>query len=160
MRSVRVAMLAVLLTGLAAGPAFADLTGFIGANITPKSRHTEGFAVGGGLLILGFEFEYASAPEEPAAQAPSLNSGMGNVLLQAPFSIYGFQPYATAGAGIYRESLGTHQQTGLGLNTGGGVKITLAGPVRLRLDYRVFKLGDGALDSPVHRVYVGLNLKF
>jgi opacity protein-like surface antigen len=160
MRSVRVAMLAVLLTGLAARPAFADITGFIGANITPKSRHTEGFAVGGGLLILGFEFEYASAPEELAAQAPSLNSGMGNVLLQAPFSIYGFQPYATAGAGIYRESLGTHQQTGLGLNTGGGVKITLAGPVRLRLDYRVFKLGDGAIDSPVHRVYVGLNLKF
>ena len=160
MRSVRVAMLAVLLTGLAAAPAFADITGFIGANITPKSRHTEGFAVGGGLLILGFEFEYASAPEEPASQAPSLNSGMGNVLLQAPFSIYGFQPYATAGAGIYRESLGTHQQTGLGLNTGGGVKITLAGPVRLRLDYRVFKLGDGAIDSPVHRVYVGLNLKF
>jgi opacity protein-like surface antigen len=160
MRSVRVAMLAVLLTGLAAAPAFADITGFIGANITPKSRHTEGFAVGGGLLILGFEFEYASAPEEPAAQAPSLNSGMGNVLLQAPFSIYGFQPYATAGAGIYRESLGVHQQTGLGLNTGGGVKITLVGPVRLRLDYRVFKLGDGALDSPVHRVYVGLNLKF
>jgi hypothetical protein len=32
--------------------------------------------------------------------------------------------------------------------------------VRLRLDYRVFKLWDGALDSPVHRVYVGLNLKF
>jgi opacity protein-like surface antigen len=160
MRSVRVAMLAVLLTGLAARPSFADITGFIGANITPKSRHTEGFAVGGGLLILGFEFEYASAPEEPASQAPSLNSGMGNVLLQAPFSIYGFQPYATAGAGIYRESLGTHQQTGLGLNTGGGVKITLAGPVRLRLDYRVFKLGDGAIDSPVHRVYVGLNLKF
>jgi opacity protein-like surface antigen len=160
MRSVRVAMLAVLLTGLAARPAFADITGFIGANITPKSRHTEGFAVGGGLLILGFEFEYASAPEELAAQAPSLNSGMGNVLLQAPFSIYGFQPYATAGAGIYRDSLGTHQQTGLGLNTGGGVKITLAGPVRLRLDYRVFKLGDGAIDSPVHRVYVGLNLKF
>jgi opacity protein-like surface antigen len=160
MRSVRVAMLAVLLTGLAAAPAFADITGFIGANITPKSRHTEGFAVGGGLVIVGFEFEYASAPQEPAAQAPSLNSGMGNVLLQAPFSIYGFQPYATAGAGIYRESLGTHQQTGLGLNTGGGVKITLAGPVRLRLDYRVFKLGDGALDSPVHRVYVGLNLKF
>jgi len=160
MRSVRVAMLAVLLTGLAAAPAFADITGFIGANITPKSRHTEGFAVGGGLVILGFEFEYASAPQEPAAQAPSLNSGMGNVLLQAPFSIYGFQPYATAGAGIYRETLLTHQQTGLGLNTGGGVKITLAGPVRLRLDYRVFKLGDGALDSPVHRVYVGLNLKF
>ena len=160
MRSVRAAVLAVVLTWLVATPAFADITGFIGADLTPKSRHTQGFAVGGGLLILGFEFEYASAPEDPVARAPSLNSGMGNALLQAPFSIFGFQPYATAGAGIFRETLGTLQHTGLGLNTGGGVKISLVGPVRLRLDYRVFKLGDGALDSPVHRVYIGLNLKF
>jgi opacity protein-like surface antigen len=159
MRSVRAAVLGTVLTWLVTTPAFADITGFIGADLTPKSRHTQGFAVGGGLLILGFEFEYASAPEDPAAQAPSLNSGMGNALLQAPFSIYGFQPYATAGGGIYSETLGTHNTKGLGLNTGGGVKISLVGPVRLRLDYRVFKL-DGALDSPVHRVYVGLNLKF
>jgi opacity protein-like surface antigen len=159
MKSVRTAMLAAVLTGLAATPAFADITGFIGADLTPKSRHTQGFAVGGGLMILGFEFEYASAPEDPASHAPSLNSGMGNMLLQAPFSIYGFQPYATAGAGIYSETLGTHNEKNVGLNTGGGVKISLVGPVRLRLDYRVFKL-NGALDSPVHRVYVGLNLKF
>jgi hypothetical protein len=160
MNSVRAAMMAAVLTGLVATPAFADITGFIGADITPKSRHTQGFAVGGGLLFLGFEFEYASAPDDPAARAPSLNSGTGNVLLQAPFSIFGFQPYWTTGAGVYRETLGTHQQTGLALNTGGGVKISLVGPVRMRLDYRVFKLGDGALYSPVHRVYVGLNLKF
>ena len=128
MRTVRAAVLAVVLTWLVAAPAFADITGFIGADLTPKSRHTQGFAVGGGLLILGFEFEYASAPEDPAAQAPSLNSGMGNALLQAPFAIFGFQPYATAGGGIYRETLGAHQRTGLGLNTGGGVKISLVGP--------------------------------
>jgi len=30
----------------------------------------------------------------------------------------------------------------------------------LRVDYRVFKLGSGALYSPAHRVYVGLNLTF
>jgi opacity protein-like surface antigen len=159
MKGARAAMLAAVLTGVITTPAFADITGFIGADLTPKSRHTQGFAVGGGLLLLGFEFEYASAPEDPASQAPSLNSGMGNVLLQAPFAIGGFQPYATAGVGIYSETLGTHNQKGVGLNTGGGVKISLVGPVRLRLDYRVFKL-DGALVSPVHRVYVGLNLKF
>jgi hypothetical protein len=44
-------------------------------------------------------------------------------------------------------------------NTGGGVKVSLAGPLRLRVDYRVFKLGSGALYSPAHRIYAGLNLK-
>jgi hypothetical protein len=34
------------------------------------------------------------------------------------------------------------------------------GPVRLRVDYRVFKLAGGALHSPAHRIYAGLNLKF
>jgi len=28
------------------------------------------------------------------------------------------------------------------------------------VDYRVFKLGSGALYSPAHRVYAGLNLSF
>ena len=34
------------------------------------------------------------------------------------------------------------QETGFGTNVGGGVKIDLVGPLRLRLDYRVFKLTD------------------
>jgi hypothetical protein len=62
--------------------------------------------------------------------------------------------------GIFNESLGTHSETNFGSNAGGGVKIGLAGPIRLRVDYRVFKLGSGALNSPAHRIYAGLNLKF
>ena len=85
---------------------------------------------------------------------------MGDALLQSPIPIFGFQPYVTTGGGIYRETLGAHQQTGAGTNVGGGVKVTLAGPLRLRVDYRVFKLGSGALYSPAHRFYAGLNLKF
>jgi hypothetical protein len=65
----------------------------------------------------------------------------------------------TAGAGFYSETLGAHNDMGLAYNTGGGVKISLAGPLRLRVDYRVFTLG-GALYSPAHRIYAGLNLKF
>ena len=34
----------------------------------------------------------------------------GNVL-QTPIAIFGFQPYVTTGGGIYRETLGAHQQT-------------------------------------------------
>ena len=151
---------AVMFSVLAATPARADLTGFIGANTTPANRQVRGGALGFGLLIVGFELEYAFTPDEPLASAPSLKTGMGNLLLQTPVAIFGFQPYFTTGGGLYQEELGAHSQTGVGLNTGGGVKISLAGPLRLRVDYRVFKLGNDALYSPAHRVYAGLNLKF
>lgn len=160
MNTARALMLATIVSGISATPAFADLTGFIGANTTPKNRHAQGFAVGAGVLLFGFEFEYSSNPEELAALAPSLHIGSGNLLIQAPFAIFGFQPYATTGMGVYRERLGSFQQTGLAVNMGGGVKISLIGPIRLRLDYRILKLGDEALESPVQRIYAGLNLKF
>ena len=144
---------------LAAAPARADITGFIGANTTPANRQVRGGAIGLGLLVVGFELEYAFTPDDPAALAPSLKTGMGNVLLQTPSAFFGFQPYITTGAGVYQEQLGTRTDTSFGLNTGGGVKISLIGPIRLRVDYRVFKLGSGALNSPAHRIYAGLNLK-
>ncbi len=50
-------------------------------------------------------------------------------------------------------------EASVGFNTGGGVKVSLAGPIRLLVDYRVFKRGSGALNSPAHRFYAGLNLK-
>jgi opacity protein-like surface antigen len=160
MTRLRAIGLAVILMGIGATPAFADITGFIGSNTTPKNRHTQGFAAGAGLLIVAFEFEYASTPDDLVKQAPALNTGMGNVLLQTPVAIFGFQPYVTSGGGIYHETLSSHEKTGFALNSGGGVKISLVGPVRLRLDYRIFKLGDEALESPVQRFYAGLNLKF
>ena len=98
--------------------------------------------------------------DDLTATAPSLKTGSGNVLLQTPVAIFGVQPYVTTGAGFYSETLGPRTDRGLGYNTGGGVKISLVGPLRLRVDYRVFKLGSGALYSPAHRVYAGLNLKF
>ena len=144
----------------AAAPAWADATVFLGANMTPANRAVRGGALGAGLLIIGFEGEYAFTPDDPAARAPSLVTGSGNVLIQTPFAVLGLQPYVTTGAGLYREKLGTHQDTSFALNTGGGVKVSLVGPLRLRVDYRVFKLGSGALSSPAHRIYLGLNLKF
>lgn len=160
MKLTRAAVAAILLSLLGPTLAFADLTGFVGANMTPANRFVRGLSAGAGLLIVGLEFEYANTIDDTKALAPGLTTGMGNVLLQTPFAILGVQPYATTGAGLYRERLGTVQHTGLGFNTGGGVKISLVGPIRLRVDYRVFKLGSGALHSPAHRIYAGLNLKF
>ena len=53
-----------------AAPARADLTAFLGANTTPASRQVRGGAFGAGLLIVGFELEYAYTPEDPTAAAP------------------------------------------------------------------------------------------
>jgi hypothetical protein len=87
---------------------------------------------------------------------------MANGLLQPPFPVLGLEPYVTAGIGVYREALTTqkHQETNIGTNVGGGIKLSLFGPLRLRVDYRVFMLGGGALHSPAHRIYAGVNLKF
>lgn len=156
----RHAFVGAVLLAVIAAPARADLTGFIGANTTPANRQTRGVAIGVGLIVVGFEFEYASTTDDPTAAAPSLRTGSGNLLLQTPGAFFGFQPYLTTGGGLYQEELGTHKDTGFGLNTGGGVKVNLLGPIRLRVDYRVFKQGSGALNSTAHRVYAGLNLKF
>jgi len=153
-------LLVSLLTLLTPGRAFADITGFIGVNTTPTNRHTSGFAVGVGLLIVGFEFEYSGTREDVSAGSPSLKFGMGSVLLQTPVAIGGFQPYFETGAGFYSEALGARTDSGFAFGTGGGVKISLAGPLRLRVDYRGIKLGSGALASPAHRIYAGVNLKF
>jgi opacity protein-like surface antigen len=140
--------------------AAADATAFLGFTTTPTNRSARGFAVGFGLLIVGFEFEYSATTEDPPSGAPSLRAGSFNGLLQTPFEIARMQFYATAGGGVYREVLGTASETNVAVNTGGGVKITLAGPIRLRIDYRVFKLSGSPLYSHPQRLYAGLNLKF
>jgi hypothetical protein len=140
--------------------ASADATAFVGANTSPANRLARGFAIGAGLLVIGFEFEYADTTDDLAAAAPSLKTGTGNMLLQTPVAFAGFQPYFEIGGGVYHEELGAVSNTGFVGNTGGGVKISLLGPIRLRVDYRVMTLKNGALTSPAHRIYAGLNLKF
>lgn len=160
MRILRQTLAGFVMLVAFASSARADATLFLGTNTTPDNRLTRGGAIGAGLLIVGFEFEYSSTVEDAAAGAPSLKVGSANGILQTPIPVFGMQFYLTAGGGIYRERLGSSAETGFAPNVGGGVKWTLAGPLRLRLDYRSFKLGSGAAHTPVQRVYAGLNLKF
>src|SRR5215211_5564145 len=135
----------VLALGLILIPASAsaDVTAFLGTTPTPSNRLATGFSGGVGLVIVAFEFEYSHTREDLEELAPSLRTYMVNGLLQTPFPIAGMQFYATAGGGVYRETLDEDSETNVGINVGGGVKVELAGPLRLRLDYRVFTLqGD------------------
>jgi hypothetical protein len=156
-------VLVLLFAGCLLGPArqaSADITAFLGSNMTPSNRLATGFGVGMGLVIVGFEFEYANTREELTDLAPGLRTFMFNGLLQTPIPIAGLQFYGTAGGGIYRETLNDNSETNFGVNVGGGVKVSLAGPLRLRFDYRVFTLSGSPLHSKPQRFYAGLNLKF
>jgi len=159
-RALTLAAAAVVCWGLTTAPASADATLFLGANTSPANRTARGVAIGAGLVIIGFEFEYCDTTDDLAAAAPSLKTGTGNMLLQSPVAFAGVQPYFEIGGGVYHEELGTASNTGFAGSTGGGVKISLIGPIRLRVDYRVFTLKNGALTSPAHRIYAGLNIKF
>jgi opacity protein-like surface antigen len=161
MRLRRLLPLACLLLAVFSRPALADGTLFLGTITTPANHVTRGFAIGAGFVVVGVEFEYASTKEDPQNAAPSLKTGMGNFYLQTPIPVAGMQFYWTTGAGGYRERLGTtHQETNLVFNTGGGAKVSLLGPLKVRLDYRVLKLRGSPLFSTVHRLYAGLNLGF
>ena len=158
MRYLRPLLLALFLSAIAA-PAYADLTFIVGSNQTPQSRSVKGFALGGGGMI-ATEFEYVTNGENIEEATPALRTFMGNLLVQTPFAVAGFQPYATAGIGYYRERLDAHQESALAFNSGVGLKVKIFGPLMARADYRVIKLRGEPLYSTVHRVYSGIHLAF
>jgi hypothetical protein len=159
-RPFAVAALTCALLLASARTASADLTAFIGITPTPQNHAVRGFALGFGLLVIAFEFEYANAREDEIEGLPALTTGSGNLLIQTPVEIAGVQFYGTTGGGAYRERLGARQETHIGTNVGGGAKIRVAGPLRLRLDYRVFRLQGEPLHKTYQRFYAGANLSF
>ena len=156
-RITTVVALATLFLAGTASPARADLTAFLGLSPTPENHLLKGFSAGISLLVVGFEFEYAQLSEDVTEALPGLKTYAGNVLVQTPTDT---QLYATIGAQGYRENLGPLQETHVGLNIGGGIKIPLIGPIRVRADYRIFQLRGQPIHSTYQRFYVGGNLKF
>lgn len=159
-RHLRRAALVAFCLVAAPGGARADVTAFLGVSPTTAARLARGASAGAGLVIVAFEVEAAQLTERATEGAPGLTTGMANVLVQTPLRVSGMQFYGTAGGGLYRERSGTLQETNLGGNIGGGVKITVAGPLRLRLDYRLFRLRGAPVNATYHRFYAGANLGF
>ena len=160
MRAVLVSVSLLAVTLCVAAPADADLTAFVGANATPSNRPVRGFAAGLSLLVISFEFEYSDTAADEMASAPGLRTGMFNLLLQTPFGVAGLQFYGTVGGGIYQEGGSGLKEINAGGNVGIGVKIAVAGPLRVRLDYRVFTLRGSPQHERHQRLYAGLNLGF
>ena len=157
----RFLVVAIVLTltavpNLAAG----DITAFLGFTPTPDQHGARGFAFGFGLLFIGFEGEYSNIGEDEDDLLPGLQTFSGNVLLQTPIELSGIQLYGTLGAGGYREQLIEARETYLATNLGGGAKFRVIGPLRVRADYRVFRLHGNPVHETYHRIYVGGNLAF
>jgi hypothetical protein len=154
------AVAALVLVSLTPAPASADATLFLGKTLSsPNHRSVRGFALGASMLVVGFEFEVANIREDATLHEPSLKTTSGTVFAQT-FNISGIQLYVGTGAGYYRERLGADEATGLVFNNGGGVKVKLAGPLRVRVDYRIFNLRGNPQRSKIQRVYGGLNFAF
>jgi hypothetical protein len=142
-----------------ATPASADITAFFGVTPTTSTRTARGLALGGGALFFGFEFEYSNITEDTEHRAPSLKTGSGNLVLQT-LPVGGFQLYGTAGGGYASEELAGVSHGYFASNFGGGVKIRLVGPLRLRVDYRLLRLTGSPIVETYHRFYAGANLAF
>jgi hypothetical protein len=156
-RRAQIGTLALLGFLAAARPAGADVTAFWGLSPTPAGRSTSGFALGVNLVLVGFEFEYGNTRENEIDAAPGLKTGMFNVIGLTPTHV---QLYVTAGGGLFRERYRSRTETSIGTNVGGGIKLPLAGPLRLRIDYRVYSLRGDPLYSHPQRVYAGLSFSF
>ena len=83
-----------------------------------------------------FEIEYAITLGGATAGKSSSGGISANLVVQTKSPIGGVRFYGIGGIGLYSETSGGGVGSGaiLARNVGGGVKITLGGPFRLRLD--------------------------
>ena len=164
--SVVPAALVAVLAGSGVDPAFADLTLFAGRAATPAADGaapglTGGAALGMSLRRTGLEFEYARMSADRDGRRPALQTGLFNVIVDTPFrSGRRLRVYGSVGGGLYRERNGERTRTNLAVGGGGGVYLHLAGPFRLRVDYRFFLLRGEAGHRRPRRSYAGLDLGF
>ena len=155
----RLSFTLLLLLGAGAGPASADLTVFAGR--TAPDHTTHGAALGISLRPVGLEFEYAGMPATGSEESPARRTGLFNLIFSTPLNrIRRLQLYGAVGSGLYHERGESHAATNLAASAGGGVHISLSGPLRLRIDYRLFALRGATLQRRQRRVYAGLNVMF
>ena len=94
--------LALVILAVSATPARADITAFIGLTPTPERHTLKGFSIGAGMIVVGWEFEFAHIGETDDG-LPGLKTYSGNFMVQTPTST---QLYVTTGVEAYRENLG------------------------------------------------------
>jgi len=156
-RLVAAAVAALLMTGPTA--AYADITAFLGAYLTPTRQPVQGVSAGFKILMAGVEFEVVRASEDVEAKRPGIQEGSASVLAETPTGRV--KLYGLLGAGLYRDLVaGVAGDTKRSAHIGGGIKISLAGPIGLRVDYRLVSFSGRVEDKRQQRLYAGACLNF
>lgn len=165
---MRHAIFSVIVLTLATAPAGAqgwespiNATAFAGAAMTPDPHVAIGIAVGlrPRPTPVTLEFEYSRSRSDPSEAVPAIVTFSGNILLPFPIQASRYQFYGTFGVGVYGLSLESKSSEPEGVwNFGVGTKIAVAGPLKLRVDHRAFRLAPiaGEYHSNEHRLYLGL----
>ena len=165
MRFTRGALIGLALVVFAT-PAHADALVFTGALASGSgARLITGASIGFFYPALGsiggWEVEYART--RGGTQSPGIYTLGASLLVQSLPNADGLQFYGALGGGSYtRDEAGSLFQA----NVGGGLKVRLAGPLRLRFDYRLYILqrSDAGEFFTEHRhpqrVTVGIGLGF
>lgn len=163
MRSLLLA--GVVLAG-SASPAHADLNMFAYV-ASPAPRPAFGWSFGRASEAVGFEVEYAGYQASRDSR-PTLGTIGASAVIQMPTRDNGLRWYGTVGFGMYAASWPNGGGSSGGTRNGGvGVKLPLAGRLKIRVDYRYFRFHADA-DADVtarrytgsHRLSAGLTLTY
>ena len=139
-----------------------NLTAFAGLAMVPDAHAVSGIGVGvrpqpGPVSI---EFEYSNSQIDRTRSVPSIVTLAGNFLFQVPVRQSRFELYGAFGLGFYvpQPDRQRGEDADSAWNFGGGTKVTLAGPLKLRMDYRVFRLAPipGRHHSDLRRLSLGI----
>jgi hypothetical protein len=165
---LRLAFLLVILA-CSSVPARADVTVFAGVQTNGGAHPAVGAAFGRAPSVVGFELEYARTIGQATATRPTGGGVNGSLIIQTRPASRRVQLYAVGGFGVWGETYHDGRGSGaiLATNIGGGVKFPLTGRLNLRMDYRLFLLGDApdaapGIDIPArrHRIAAGLSFTF
>jgi hypothetical protein len=165
---LRLAFLSVILTGSAV-PARADVTVFAGVQTNGGARPAIGAAFGRAPSVVGFEVEYAGTIGDATATGPSSGGVNASLIIQTKPASRRVQLYVIGGLGVWGETYEDGRGSGavLATNIGCGVKLPMTDWLKLRVDYRLFMLGDAPDAAPGievrrrrHRIAAGLSFTF
>ena len=139
--SIRMALIVavIFVPGSTQAADLAVLPGLM-AGTSPKPAF--GVVIGHAPSVAGFEIEYLGTTGRKTVNRSVAGGIFGNLIVQ-PVMVGRLQPFAIAGFGMWGETFengGTGEMSARDI--GGGIKVWLTDHLRLRLDYRLFLLGD------------------
>ena len=169
MRSMMLGLVALLVLA-SATPAYSDGTLFFGGITAGAVRPTADVAIGVVRSVGGFELDYAQTTGAGTLARHSIGTFGVNLVLQTPPRANGLQFLGFVGFGLYGETTGIGGPGSgevLYKTIGGGTKVPLAGPLKVRLDYRVVLPGEAGdasagftVQHHLQRISVGITAVF